>query len=279
MNPTFDDRRGGRRHCRPGACLSLRPPRAPGDRLRAQPAGLRASRCAISACCGPSASRPERCTTWRCAAASFWLEVLAASGLWHEQTGSLHLAYRDDEAQVLAEFAEPAAADGYECQLLSAGRSRRAQRRPSRPRACWRACGARPKPASTRGRSSPSCPAGSRASLACISSSARPSPPTSSRTVHGRRRALGRPSNCSSARAMTLHTLYPEAFAGVGFLRCKLQMMRSQAYGARFSAGTDAGRRLDAAALQEFSGLPDARGRQAARGPRERPSSTATAFT
>jgi hypothetical protein len=30
-----------------------------------------------------------------------WLEVLQASGLWHARSGSLHLAYHDDEAQVL----------------------------------------------------------------------------------------------------------------------------------------------------------------------------------
>ncbi len=48
-----------------------------------------------------------------------WLEVLAASGLWHEQCGSLHLAYRDDEAQVLGEFADGAAHNGYSCELLS----------------------------------------------------------------------------------------------------------------------------------------------------------------
>jgi FAD dependent oxidoreductase TIGR03364 len=34
-----------------------------------------------------------------------WLEVLQASGLWHQQCGSLHLASHDDEAQVLREFA------------------------------------------------------------------------------------------------------------------------------------------------------------------------------
>jgi FAD dependent oxidoreductase TIGR03364 len=33
-----------------------------------------------------------------------WLEVLPAAGLWHERSGSLHLAYHDDEAQVLGEF-------------------------------------------------------------------------------------------------------------------------------------------------------------------------------
>jgi FAD dependent oxidoreductase TIGR03364 len=34
-----------------------------------------------------------------------WLEVLGASGLWHRQCGSLHLAYHEDEAQILREFA------------------------------------------------------------------------------------------------------------------------------------------------------------------------------
>ncbi len=36
----------------------------------------------------------------------FWLELLESSGLWHERCGSLHLAYRDDEAAVLREFFE-----------------------------------------------------------------------------------------------------------------------------------------------------------------------------
>ncbi len=35
-----------------------------------------------------------------------WLEVLSAIGCWHDRCGSLHLAYRDDETQVLREFAE-----------------------------------------------------------------------------------------------------------------------------------------------------------------------------
>lgn len=47
-----------------------------------------------------------------------WLQVLASSSLWHEQTGSLHLAYRDDEAQVLREFGRELSAQGEAVDLL-----------------------------------------------------------------------------------------------------------------------------------------------------------------
>ncbi len=47
-----------------------------------------------------------------------WLEVLAASGLWHERTGSLHLAYHDDEEQVLREFASQCLEQGESVDLL-----------------------------------------------------------------------------------------------------------------------------------------------------------------
>jgi D-hydroxyproline dehydrogenase subunit beta len=33
-----------------------------------------------------------------------WLEVLGSSGSWHDRIGSLHLAYHDDEEQILREF-------------------------------------------------------------------------------------------------------------------------------------------------------------------------------
>jgi len=47
-----------------------------------------------------------------------WLEVVRSSGLWHEQTGSLHLAYRDDEAQVLQEFAQESRDHGEPVEIL-----------------------------------------------------------------------------------------------------------------------------------------------------------------
>jgi FAD dependent oxidoreductase TIGR03364 len=46
-----------------------------------------------------------------------WLDVLRGARLWHDPVGSLHLAYHDDEAAVLSEFAA-AAGHGYEVTLL-----------------------------------------------------------------------------------------------------------------------------------------------------------------
>lgn len=47
-----------------------------------------------------------------------WLEVLRASGLWYAHSGSLHLAYHEDEEQVLAEFAAEAKRAGRPVELL-----------------------------------------------------------------------------------------------------------------------------------------------------------------
>ncbi len=43
-----------------------------------------------------------------CRSLSIWREVLEAANLWHSHCGSLHLAYRDDEAAVLREYADMA---------------------------------------------------------------------------------------------------------------------------------------------------------------------------
>jgi D-hydroxyproline dehydrogenase subunit beta len=47
-----------------------------------------------------------------------WKQVLRESGIWYEQTGSLHLAYKDDEAKVLEEFIQDAPAKVYEVTFL-----------------------------------------------------------------------------------------------------------------------------------------------------------------
>ena len=47
---------------------------------------------------------------------SLWLEILQAARMHYRATGSLHLAYRADEAAVLKEFSEVGPRTGYECQ-------------------------------------------------------------------------------------------------------------------------------------------------------------------
>jgi FAD dependent oxidoreductase TIGR03364 len=47
-----------------------------------------------------------------------WLNALQAAGLWYEPTGSLHLAYHDDEEATLREFIAAAQANGVECHWL-----------------------------------------------------------------------------------------------------------------------------------------------------------------
>ena len=49
-----------------------------------------------------------------------WLNVLHAARLPYRPTGSLHLAYREDEADVLREFADVAPSSGYACHWLEA---------------------------------------------------------------------------------------------------------------------------------------------------------------
>ena len=49
-----------------------------------------------------------------------WLETAPAAGIWHAETGSLHLAYRGDELRVLEEFAAAAPGLGYDVALLTA---------------------------------------------------------------------------------------------------------------------------------------------------------------
>jgi FAD dependent oxidoreductase TIGR03364 len=54
------------------------------------------------------------------ASRKIWLDVLRESGLPIAGTGSLHLAYREDEAAVLQEFVEISPAHGYQCRWMDA---------------------------------------------------------------------------------------------------------------------------------------------------------------
>lgn len=58
------------------------------------------------------------------ASVQIWSELLRESGVWCAPTGSLHLAYADDELRVLSEFAADAAVSGFECDLLDPDETR-----------------------------------------------------------------------------------------------------------------------------------------------------------
>ena len=48
-----------------------------------------------------------------------WLDLSRETGMWARPTGSLHLAYHDDEMAVLEEFAATTKGAGYQCQLVT----------------------------------------------------------------------------------------------------------------------------------------------------------------
>jgi FAD dependent oxidoreductase TIGR03364 len=156
-----------------------------------------------------------------------WLDVLRASGLWHERTGSLHLAYHEDEAQVLREFANLAGDAGFDCALLD--REDILERAPAVRVAgliagLWSPFEICVDP--------PEVIAGLPAWLGrqfgvefrfgqAVTGYDRPHLQTS-------------PGRWSADRLWVcsgddFQTLYPEAFSAAGLFRCKLQMMRSAA--------------------------------------------------
>ena len=48
-----------------------------------------------------------------------WLSISRKTGMWARPTGSLHLAYHDDEMAVLEEFVQMTRGAGYRCQLVT----------------------------------------------------------------------------------------------------------------------------------------------------------------
>ncbi|MCW3096248.1 MAG: dependent oxidoreductase [Chthonomonadaceae bacterium] len=164
-----------------------------------------------------------------------WLEALQQSGIWHERTGSLHLAYHEDEEQVLREFAAEASHSGYQCALLT--------------------------PAQIQERSRAVHPDGLRAGLwspteVCVD------PPTTIASLPGYlTRQYGVTFHFDTAvtacgdgmllagghewRAERLYvcggddfqTLFPDVLQSSGMIRCKLQMLRSQPMEGRWRLG------------------------------------------
>jgi len=162
-----------------------------------------------------------------------WHEVLAAAAVWHARSGSLHVAYHDDEATVLQEFA--AATTDMAVSLLT---PRQVRERAPAVRADGLQIGLW-SPTETI--------VDPRRIIAAL-------PNWLARTlgVHFRfgrtvthydpPRVRAGDQNFSAARLWVcagddLQTLFPETLQAQSLIRCKLQMTRSQAYGDGFHLG------------------------------------------
>ena len=164
-----------------------------------------------------------------------WRNVLQASGLWHEETGSLHLAYKADEAQILREFTQTSEANGFDCQLME-------------PQKVWARCDAVNPYGLQAGMWSPTeiCvdPREIIAGLpAFLHQQHGVTFQFNTAVTHyeqpvviagGEKWTANRLWVCSGD---DLQTLYPGALQSLGLIRCKLQMMRSQSYGNTFHIG------------------------------------------
>lgn len=158
-----------------------------------------------------------------------WRQVLRASGLWHEPAGSLFLAYREDEAQVLREFAALACPAGFSCELLDPGQV--GGRSPA-ARATGLIAGLwSPHEVCVDPREVVAGLPGWLSEMYGVRFEF-------GRLVVGydRPRVLVHGEPCRADRLWVctgddLQTLYPEAFAAAGMVRCKLQMLRSAPIG------------------------------------------------
>ena len=157
-----------------------------------------------------------------------WLEVLAASRLWHDTCGSLHLAYHDDEAQVLAEFASATARANQPCELLTAeqvaGRSQ-AVKQAGLVAGLWSPTETCVDPRRVVGQLPDwlTREFGVRFEFGtAVTAYDQPSVHAGGKTFTASRLFV-----CAGD---DFQTLYPDAFVDAGFARCKLQMMRSRPY-------------------------------------------------
>lgn len=165
-----------------------------------------------------------------------WLEVLQASGLWYTPFGSLHVAYHEDEAQVLREFVAASSRQERPCELWTAAQvtARFPAIRPGGLQAgLWSPVeiGVDPRQIIAE------LPRWLTQNLGVAFA-------FETAVLHYDSPRIVTTRGDWSARRLVICTgvdfreLAPAAFAQSGLVPCKLQMMRSQAYGKRFRLGT-----------------------------------------
>ncbi|RIK78127.1 MAG: TIGR03364 family FAD-dependent oxidoreductase, partial [Planctomycetota bacterium] len=161
------------------------------------------------------------------ASRALWHRLLEETGVWGRPCGALHLAYREDERQVLAEFAESAAVEGRRCELIDAAQALQlspAARKDGLLGALWSPTeiGVDPREAMHRAPGWLQRRYGVQLLFGtwinhvegrCVASAA------------GDRWTVEK---VIVAAGADLDLLYPQLFKAAGFQRCKLQMMRTR---------------------------------------------------
>jgi FAD dependent oxidoreductase TIGR03364 len=182
-----------------------------------------------------------------------WLEVLHASGAWHQRCGSLHLAYHDDEAQILAEFVAQAATER-SCELWTKAQvlARFPAVRPDGLRAgLWSPVEMAVDPRQVIAHLPGWLAATFGVTFVPGTTVLRYDAPrivTTSGDWRARQMVL-----CTG---VDFRELAPETFARTGLVPCKLQMMRSRPYGERFRLGTMLAAGLTLRHYQSFAACP-----------------------
>lgn len=181
-----------------------------------------------------------------------WLEVLREAGLWHGPVGSLHLAYHDDESQVLREF--QSTCHDLPCKMLTPEQvlAKSPAVNPAGLQAgLWSPTEICVDPreviAKLPGWLARSFGIGFRFGSAVTSCL----PPRLS--AGGREYEAGRVWICSG---VDFESLFPEQLQAAGMVPCKLQMMRSEPYGSRFHLGPMLAAGLTLTHYQAFANCP-----------------------
>lgn len=154
-----------------------------------------------------------------------WQDVLNGSGLWHEKTGSLHLAYQPDEEAVIQEFIAQSAGDDYAVEWWgpeNIATKTKAVRQEGLRGGMWSATEICVDPREII-RNLPTYLSEKygvtfRFGVTATGYNA-PTVQTSAGTLEAE--------NLYVCSGDDLQTLYPEVFVNLGLKRCKLQMMRT----------------------------------------------------
>jgi FAD dependent oxidoreductase TIGR03364 len=156
-----------------------------------------------------------------------WGDLVAQTGVWGRPTGSLHLAYRQDELAVLSEFAEMAPSLGYDCELLppaAAIKLSPAVHPEKLLAALWSANEFCVDPREVIGR----VPGWLAERFGVKLHFGTPIDRVAERSVASPNGDRWEVDRIVIATGANFRTLYPDLFLQAGFRRCKLQMLRTR---------------------------------------------------